>query len=137
MEYNPPVNERLTKELINIISNDEKWTKEIQTLAQEELCRRNLTRQAIKQEKQKKINMLDKFQVRKTEQFGKNRTKSYTLLETIVIVIFFPFSFFIHINPLTEFWKLDAGNYKKKSWQRIVLIVISLFIWFQLLRLFI
>ena len=137
MEYNPPVNERRTKELLNIISNDEKWTKEIQTLAQEELCRRNLTRHAIEQEKQKKINMLDKFQVRKTEQFGKNRTESYTLLETIVIVIFFPFSFFIHINPLTEFWKLDAGNYKKKSWQRIVLIVISLFIWFQLFRLFI
>ena len=137
MEYNPPVNERRTKELLNIISNDEKWTKEIQTLAQEELCRRNLTRQAIKQEKQKKINMLDKFQVRKTDQFGKNRTKSYTLIETIVIVIFFPFSFFIHINPLTEFWELDAGNYKKKIWQRIVLIVISLFIWFQLLRLFI
>ena len=137
MEYNPPVNERRTKELLNIISNDEKWTKEIQTLAQEELCRRNLTRHAIEQEKQKKINMLDKFQVRKTDQFGKNRTKSYTLIETIVIVIFFPFSFFIHINPLTEFWELDAGNYKKKIWQRIVLIVISLFIWFQLFRLFI
>jgi len=32
MEFNPPVNERKTKELFNIISNDEKWAKQIQLL---------------------------------------------------------------------------------------------------------
>ena len=55
MEFNPPVNERQTKELLNIISNDEKWTKEIQILAEEELYRRSFTKQTIEQEKQKRI----------------------------------------------------------------------------------
>jgi hypothetical protein len=137
MEYNPPINERQTKELLNIISNDEKWVKKIQILAEEELYRRNFTKQTIEQEKQKRLNTLKKFYARKADQLEKNRTESYTTAEMIAIVIFFPFSFFIHFNPLTEFWKLDAGNYKKKIWQRIILIVISLFLWFQLLRLII
>jgi len=134
MEFDPPVYERQTKELLNIISNDEKWAKEIQTLAEEELYRRNFTKQAIEQEKQKRINTLKRFYERKADQLEKNRTESYTITEMIEIVIFFPFSFFLHLNPLTEFWELDAGNFKKKIWQRIILIVISLFLWFQLLR---
>ena len=137
MEFNPPVNERQTKELLNIISNDEKWAKEIQTLAEDELYRRNFTKQNIEQEKQKRLNTLKRFDARKADQLEKNKTESYTAVEMITIAIFFPFSFFIHFNPLTEFWELDAGNYKKKIWQRIILIVISLFLWFQLLRLII
>ena len=137
MEFNPPVSERQTKELLNIISNDEKWAKEIQTLAEEELYRRNFTKRTIEEEKQKRINTLKKFNERKADQLEKNRTESYSGVEMIVIVVFFPFSFFLHLNPLTEFWELDAGNYKKKIWQRIILIIVSLFLWFQLLRLII
>jgi hypothetical protein len=137
MEFNPPVNERQTKELLNIISNDEKWAKEMQILAEDELYRRNFTKQTIEYEKQKRLNTLKRFYARKAGQLEKNRTESYTTVEMIAIAIFFPFSFFIHFNPLTEFWELDAGNYKKKIWQRITLIVISLFLWFQLLRLII
>ena len=134
MEFSPPVNQRQTKELLNIISNDEKWAKEIQILAEEELYRRNFTKQTIEQEKQKRINTLKKIYERKAEQLEKNRTESYTISEMILIVIFFPFSFFLHLNPLTEFWELDAGKFRKKIWQRIILIFISLFVWFQLLR---
>ncbi len=137
MEFSPPVNERQTKELLNIISNDEKWAKEIQILAEEELYCRKFTKQTIEREKRKRINTLKKFNERKADQIEKNRIESYTRTEMISVVIFFPFSFFIHFNPLTEFWKLDAGNYKRKIWQRILLIVISLFLWFQLLRLII
>ena len=137
MEFNPAVNERQTKELLNIISNDEKWAKEIQILAEEELYRRNFTKQTIEHEKQKRITTLKKFYERKAEQLEKNRTESYTITEMILIVIFFPFSFFLYLNPLTEFSELDAENFKKKIWQRVILIVISLFLWFQLLRLII
>lgn len=137
MEFNPPVSERQTKELLNIISNDQKWAKEIQTLAEEELHRRNFTKQYIEQEKQKRIDTLKKFYQRQTEQLEKNRIESYTFIEMSAIVLFFPFSFFLHFNPLTEFWNLDAGNYKRKIWQRVILILISFFLWFQLLRLII
>lgn len=137
MEFSPPVNERQTKELLNIISNDEKWAKEIQILAEKELYRRNLTRQTIVEERQKRINTLKKFKGRKADQLEKNRTESYTITEMIVIAILFPFSFLIDFNPLTEFGNLDAGNYKRKIWQRVVLILISFFLGFQLLRLII
>ena len=137
MEFIPPVNERKTKELINIISNDEKWAKEIQSLAEEELYRRNITKQTIEQEKQKRINTLKKFNIRKADKLEKNRIESYTLTEMIAIVIFFPFSFFIHFNPLTEFWELDAQNYKRKIWQRIILVATSFFLWFLILILII
>ena len=50
MEFKPPISERPTKELLNIISNEEKWVKEIQILAEEELYRRNLTEKTISDE---------------------------------------------------------------------------------------
>ena len=134
MDFDPPVNERQTKELLNIISNDEQWAKEIQTLAEVELYRRNFTKQAVEQEKQKRINIRKRFYERKADLLENNRKESYTITEMISLVIFLPFLFFLHINPLTEFWELDAGNFKKKIWQRIILIMISLFLWFQLLK---
>lgn len=137
MEFNPPVKERKTKELLDIISNDEKWAEEIQALAEQELYNRNFTRQVILQEKQKRIKTLKRFNERKLIRLEKNRTEGYTVAEMILIVIFFPFSLFLDFNPLTEFWELDAGNYKKKIWQRIVLILISLFLWFLLLMIII
>lgn len=137
MEFNPPVKERKTKELLDIISNDEKWAEEIQALAEQELYNRNFTRQVILQEKQKRVKTLKRYNERKLIRLEKNRTEGYTVAEMILIVIFFPFSLFLDFNPLTEFWKLDAGNYKKKIWQRIVLILISLFLWFLLLMIII
>ena len=135
MEFNPPVNERQTKELLNIISNDEKWAKEIQTLAEDELYRRNFTKKTILEERQKRVGTIQKFKKRQVIQLDKNKTESYTIVEMIAIAAFFPFSFFLDFNPLTEFFKLDAGNYKRKIWQRMILIIISLFLWFQILKL--
>ena len=134
MQFNPPINERRTKELLNIISNDEKYIKEIQILAQEELTRRNFTKKIISEEKQKRITTLKSFKDRKSNQLEKNRTENYTITQMIFIVALFPFSFFLHLNPLTEFWKLDEENYKRKVWQRVILIVTSLFLWFQFLK---
>jgi len=134
MDFNPPVSDRQTKELLNIISNDEMWAKEIQILAEEELIKRNFTKPIIQEEKEKRIKTIKKFKERQRLQLETNRTKSYTITEMILIIAFFPFSFFLHLNPLTEFWELDRHNYKKKIWQRIMLIAASLFLWFQLLR---
>lgn len=135
MEFSPPVNERPTNELLDIISNDEKWVKAIQNLAEEELYRRNFTRNTIAEEKQRRIRALQKLKERQASQLEKNRTESYTIKEMFSIIVFFPFSFFLHLNPLTKFWRLDTGNFKRKIWQRIILIAISVFLWFQLLRL--
>ena len=137
MEFNPPITERKTKELFNILSNDEKWTKEIQLLAEEELYRRNYTQQIIIQEKSKRIKTIQKFKERERRTFEKNRTESYSVIEMLLIIAFFPFSFVLHLNPLSEFWRLDAGHFKKKIWQRIILIIISILLWIRIIMLFV
>lgn len=136
MEFDPPVSERNTKELLNILSNDVKWVKEIQLLAEKELYRRNFTQELIDKEKNRRINTLKKFQERHSKTLEKNKTASYTTTEMILIVAFFPFSLILHLilhlNPFSEFWKLDAGNYKKKIWQRIILVIVSIVLWIQI-----
>lgn len=44
MEFNPPVSERAAKELFSIISNNEKWSEGIQTLAYKELLHRKFSK---------------------------------------------------------------------------------------------
>jgi hypothetical protein len=135
MEFNPPVSERKTKDLFDIISNDVKWSKEIQLLAEEELSRRNFTQELNDKEKNNKISTLQKLKDRRSKTLEKNKTESYTATEMILILAFFPFSLIIHLNPFSEFWELEAGNYKKKIWQRIILILISIVLWIQIVGL--
>jgi hypothetical protein len=135
MEFDPPLSERKTKELFDIISNDIKWTKEIQLLAEEELYRRNLSQKVIAEEKDRRVNILKKINERRSKIFEKNRTESYTAIEMVLILVFSPFSLFIDLNPLTEFWRLEAGNFKRKIWQRVFLIVGSIVLWIQIVRL--
>ena len=134
MEFSPPVNKRSTDELFDIISNNEKWGKEIQILAKEELFIRNFTKELIEKERQKRIKLLEKISERKEINLTRNKTESYTIIEMTSIVIFFPLSLLIQINPLKEFWDLDKGNYKKKIFQRLILILVSFFLWYLLLR---
>ena len=134
MEFSPPVNKRSTDELLDIISNNEKWGKEIQILAKEELFIRNFTKELIEKERQKRIKLLEKISERKEINLTRNKTESYTIIEMTSIVIFFPLSLLIQINPLKEFWDLDKGNYKKKIFQRLILILVSFFLWYLLLR---
>ncbi|MBL7733579.1 MAG: hypothetical protein JNM88_20585 [Chitinophagaceae bacterium] len=134
MEYKPPLSERQTNELLDIISNEDEWVKEAQQSAEEELRRRNISNETIAAEKVKRIKGLEKIRKQRVDKLEANRTASYSLKEMIAIVVFFPFSLFLHLNPLAEFWKLDAGNYKRKIWQRSMLIVVSIFLWIQLVR---
>lgn len=137
MEFLLPINERKTKELLNIISNNDKWAKEVQILAEEELYRRNFTKEEIEHEKLKREQTLKMFRKRRNDILVRNKDEGYTIPQMMAIIAFFPFSFFVHINSLTKFEELSAGNYQKKIRQRIVLIAVSLLLWFQLLRLII
>jgi hypothetical protein len=136
MEFNPPIIERTDKELLNIISNDELWGENLQIQAEKELEKRNYTKQNIFIEKQKRIDLIDKFRNRQKSRKDVNRKESYTFKEMILIIAFFPFSLLIKFNPLEEFWELDEGNFKRKIWQRIILILASLILWFLIANLF-
>ncbi len=138
MEFTPPINERNDKELFNIISNKEKWSYEIQIIAEQELLRRNYSQSQIAKQKNRRIKILNVFNERKRTIIEKNKNESYTAIEMILIVLFFPLSFFLKIffghTFLYTFGELNAKNYRKKIWQRIVLIIFSIFLWFQILK---
>ncbi len=137
MEFYPPINVRTTEELLNIISDNDKWNEEIQLLAEKELVQRNISQGVISEEKCKRIKILQEYKEKWVKTFEKNRKQSYSITEMILIIAFFPFSLIFHLNPLSEFWELDRSNYKRKIWQRVILIMLSSFIWFQILKLII
>lgn len=135
MDFNPPLNERKTKELLTIISNSDQWSEEMQQLAEEELHRRKYTDEMIAREKSRREGVIHQLKNRQVKRIATNKTESYTVVEMLSIIIFFPFSFILHLNPLAEFWKLDAGHYKRKIIQRILLILVSVLLWIQLIKL--
>lgn len=134
MVLNPPISQRTTKELLAIISNDKKCSNEIQQLAEQELLNRNLTKQLIEEERKKRLIIISNYNKRRERQLNLNKLESYNFFEMLSIVILFPFSLFFKTNPIEEFRRLDNGNYNKKIWQRILLIAISLILYYQLLR---
>ncbi|QLH47500.1 MAG: hypothetical protein HWD58_18870 [Bacteroidota bacterium] len=82
-------------------------------LSKEELFIRNFTKELIEKERQKRIKLLEKISERKEINLTRNKTESYTIIEMTSIVIFFPLSLLIQINPLKEFWDLDKETTKE------------------------
>jgi hypothetical protein len=136
MKFYPPVFQRNTNELFDIVSDKERWSSEIQFLAEEELISRNISRKNIEDETKIRKRNIKNDKDKKTIESNKNKIESYTIIEMICIIAFFPIILIIDKNLLSELWQLDADGYKKKIWQRILLLIIGSFIWFQVLRLF-
>lgn len=138
MEFHPPLEERSDKELFDIISNKDKWTEEIQLFAKQELLKRNFTSVANTKERNRRTKIIHDYNERQKKILEKNRTESYTIGE-MVLIISLPFNILLgailQYDPLEAFWDLDAKNYKKKIWQRVVLIIISVFVWYYVIRL--
>ena len=139
MEFYPPLTERSDKELFDILSYKDMWTQDIQILAEQELLARNFTSTEIIKERNRRIKIINDYNERRKKILDKNRTESYSILEMILIVISLPFkillSAILHYNPFEEFSDLDAKNYKRKIWQRVILIIISIFLWYYIIRL--
>lgn len=93
MDYTPPITQRSDKELLNIISNDETWAKEIQLQAEEELYRRNLSKEFVEAEKQKRVRLLATIHKRKSDKLAKNKAESYTAREMLLIILWFLFPY--------------------------------------------
>lgn len=130
MNFNPPVSKRSTKELFNIISNSERWSREIQIFAQKELLHRNFSNEQIEAEKNKRKGILKRLKERQTNIDKKHKKESYDPFDMITIILFYPITFVINrYSGLSEFGRLSAGNYKKKFRQRIILCIISLIVW--------
>jgi hypothetical protein len=129
MSYIHSYSELSDKELFNVLSNNEKWTKEAQDTAWKELLNRNYTVDQITEGKDKRVEIIERSIQRSRRQRQENAKLSYTWIEAIAVLLTFPISFILVGNPLTEFARLEEFGYKKKIWQRIILIFLSILFW--------
>jgi hypothetical protein len=134
MDFYPPLSERSDKELFDIISNDDKWQEEIQRLANDELKNRHYSLDKIIDEKKRRKKIISNYVDREQMMRQRNAIESYTLKEMLFFILTFPFFLIVghlfHINPFQKFAELEKGNYKKKFRQRIMLIVLSISVWY-------
>lgn len=133
MEFNPPVGKRTTKELFNIISNDKRWIKEIQLLANEELLKRGISLTEIEREKGKRMEILKRVEERNLEIRKKHEVESYSKFEMLSIFLFAPLNLLLSHFHQVGFFELHNGNYKKKFRQRMVLYLISTIVWIAII----
>ena len=121
------------KELFNIASNDEKWTAEAKKAAYNELRNRNHDEKDIEKSINRRQTLIARSLERTRLQLEKNAVENYTWWDAFGIILLFPFSLILFQNPLAAFVRLEEYGYKRKIWQRIVLIIIAIVFWLALM----
>ena len=119
MEIHPPIKERTTENLLDIIETKEQWREDIVDLARKELIERGIS---IKKQETRR-NIKTKFQQR----IEKIKLKAtYTILEKILIVLLGPFLLLL----LNDLFLFDSGEgYKKKNRQGLFFLLLGFGLW--------
>ena len=137
MEFKPPLEIRTDKELFDIISNEEKWSTEIQKLAYEHLLKRDFSEIEIDKKLESRKTVIRKYRERVEKQRLLNKTSSYSLWEMTWIVLTFPITILLRPFILQSYIDLADNNYRIKIIQRIILSIISILFWlFIMTRIF-
>ncbi len=122
-EFKPPIKERSTNQLLDIVCEPKKWNERAVMLAQNELANRNVSRETIQQKTKQKIYIANKEI--KVENLRKAKEK-YDLLDFI-------FSLDDVLIEVLFTWDLKKQGYTKKAKQQktilcVLAIVISILI---------
>ena len=129
-EFAPPISEREDGELIDIAhSYSSTWQSEAILQA-----KRELTNRGISLKEQKEIleiwDLDDKLRIKEYEQqLELNKTESYKFWEMLVIFIFGPIILLRPHLSRKGLSYLKSENYKLKFKQRIILFILSIFVW--------
>ncbi len=119
MEIHPPINERTTENLLNIIETKEQWRQNVVDLARQELIARGIsirTQETRRSNKTKFRQRIEKIKARAT----------YTTLEKILIVLLGP----ILLLLLDDLFLFDNGEgYKKKNRQGLFYLLLGFGLW--------
>jgi len=128
IEFQPPISERETEELIEIAhSSTDHWQKEAINQAKDELVKRNIT-QAQQNEVIEKWKKEEKdYFEKEIERLEKNKTESYKPWEMILIFLFGPLKFFRWYDDV---FTLRKENYFLKFRQRIIILSLGFIAWF-------
>lgn len=119
-EIYPPINDRTTDQLLDIVETKEQWRQDVVDLAQKELIKRGVpiktkeTRRTIRQKFQKRIEDI------------KSRA-TYTTGEKILITLFGPVLILL-LQDLTLFY--SGQGYKKKNRQGLFYLLLGIGLWF-------
>jgi hypothetical protein len=123
MDVHPPIPERTTDQLLEIIETKEEWQPKVVELASAELLRRGIplknleTRRTIKRSFKARI--------------GKIKSRAtYTPIEKFLIVIFGPALVIILRDP---FLFHSGEGYKKKNRQGFFYLFLGIFLWVMVL----
>lgn len=119
MEIHPPIENRTTEQLLEIIETREDWKEEVVRLTQNELIKRGIP--VKNQETRGKI----KIKFRERIQSVKNRA-TYTTTEKVLIVLFGPAIAII----LGDIFMFQAGDgFKKKNRQGLFYFLLGIGLW--------
>ncbi len=127
-EFNPPISERETEELIGIAnSSTENWQQEAITQAKNELVKRNITQKEQNEVIEKWDKELEEYFINESEILENNKTESYSNWEMILIFILGPLKFF---RSYDDVFTLRKENYFLKFKQRIIILTFGFIAWF-------
>ena len=130
-EYNPPINERDTKELLSIVENIDDWKEDALAQARKEL----VTRGYSIQNQENRAKSKQRY-IRKTTSIKANAT--YSTKELLALYFFAPFILLLyltlHSTPTGDtFLELKENGYKKKWKQRLLMTSLGNLTWFFIL----
>lgn len=119
MEIHPPIKERTTENLLDIVETKEQWREDVVDLARQELIERGISnkiQETRRNNKTKFRQRIEKIKARAT----------YTALEKILIVLLGPFLLFL----LDDLFLFDSGEgYKKKNRQGLFYLILGFGLW--------
>ena len=119
-EISPPISERTTEQLLDIVETKEQWRQDVVELPEMELIKRGIpvrtqeTRRTIRQKFQKRIESI-------------KARATYTTNEKILIVLFGPILFTL-LQDLSLFY--SGQGYKRKNRQGLFYSLVGIGLWF-------
>lgn len=119
MEIHPPIPERTTEQLLDIIETQEEWRQEVIDLAREELVRRGIgvSIQETRRKNKKKYNR----RITQTK-----ARASYTTIEKIFIVLLGPLLVVVFGNLLLFY---QGEGYKNLNRQGLFFTLLGILLW--------
>ncbi|WP_108869396.1 hypothetical protein [Aquimarina aquimarini] len=131
-EFTPPISERKTEELIEIVySGKDHWNEEAIRQSKQELAKRNISQKEQDRVIAKWEKETEKHLAQEKKRLEKNKTESYKVWEMIVLFLFGPILFFRpYIFNSHTLFTLRGENYFLKFKQRIVIFLFSFIAWY-------
>lgn len=133
-EFDPPIPERGTEELIEIANGtSDQWQQEAIDQAKTELLKRGIANEqqqrVIERWKKEEEEFQKRLEVAYQNQVRQNETEGYTTGKMICIFLGAPFILLGKLRVDLSLWNLRKENYQRKFRQRLALLTVGAIFW--------